>query len=61
MGIWYQIGSVALTVMLLVYIYPSAKHWLNNSPKAKQGDWMAAVVPLLLVVGFVVLLITLVR
>lgn len=61
MNIWLQIGSAIVIVMMLFYMYPAAKHWLQNSPKAKKGDWMAAAVPLALVVGFVFLLISMVK
>ncbi len=61
MNIWLQIASAAFVVLLLVFLYPAAKHWMQNGPKAKKGDWQAAVIPLLLVVGFVILLIAMVR
>jgi len=61
MNIWLQIGSAVTVVLMLVFLYPTAKHWLQNGPKAKSGDWQAALVPLLFVVGFVVLLIMLVK
>ncbi len=56
-----QIASAVLVVMMLVYLYPAARHWMTNGPKAKPGDWRSALVPLLLVTGFVILLIALVR
>ncbi len=61
MNIWLQIASAVVVVMMLYFMYPAAKHWLQNGPKAKAGDWQAAIIPLLLVVGFVILLIALVR
>ena len=61
MNIWWQIGSAGLIIMMLIFLYPTAKHWLQNGPKAQAGDWQAAMIPLLLVAGFVMLLIALVR
>ncbi len=56
-----KIASAVLVVMMLVYLYPAAKHWTTNGPKAKAGDWRSALIPLALVAGFVLLLIALVR
>ena len=60
MNIWLQIASAALVLLLLYFLYPAAKHWLKNGPRAESGDWSAAIVPLLLVAGFVALLVMLV-
>jgi archaellum biogenesis protein FlaJ (TadC family) len=57
---WLKIFSAILIVGWIIFIWPRAKYWLKNSPKAEQGDWMAAVLPLAAVVGFVVLLIMMV-
>ena len=61
MNIWLQIASAAMVLLLLYFLYPAAKHWLENGPKAQSGDWRAAIFPLLLVAGFVALLVMLVR
>ena len=50
-----------MVLLMLYFLYPAAKHWLKNGPRAQSGDWGAAIVPLLLVAGFVALLIMLVR
>ncbi len=60
MNIWLQIGMAVTIVLMLVFMYPAAKHWLNNSPKANKGDWKAVFIPLALVVAFVAFLILLV-
>ncbi|MEW7976238.1 MAG: hypothetical protein AB2814_01915 [Candidatus Sedimenticola endophacoides] len=60
-NLWLQIGAAVVFGMMLFFIYPNAKHWMKNAPKAQQGDWMAALLPLAAVVGFVILLIFLVR
>jgi hypothetical protein len=61
LNIWLQIASAAMVLLMLYFLYPAARHWLKNGPKAQSGDWSAAIVPLMLVVGFVALLIMLVR
>lgn len=57
---WMKIGSAVLLVAMIIYLWPSAKHMMNNSPKAEAGDWQSVVLPLLGVIGFVALLIYLV-
>ncbi|MCU7906775.1 MAG: hypothetical protein KZQ76_13205 [Candidatus Thiodiazotropha sp. (ex Epidulcina cf. delphinae)] len=57
---WLKIFSAILIVGWIIFIWPRAKYWLKNSPKAQQGDWQAAIVPIALVVGFVILLIMMV-
>jgi hypothetical protein len=57
---WLKIGSAVLIVAMMVFIWPSAKRMLHESPEAQKGDWQGAVIPILAVVGFVVLLIALV-
>ncbi|MGR8948937.1 MAG: hypothetical protein ACU84Q_12885 [Gammaproteobacteria bacterium] len=57
---WLKIGSAVLLVAMIIYIWPSAKHMVQNSPKAEGGDWQSAILALLAVAGFVALLIYLV-
>jgi len=57
---WLKIGSAVLIIAMMIYIWPSAKHMLRESPAAEKGDWRAVVLPILAVVGFVILLIALV-
>jgi len=47
-------------VAMMVFIWPSAKRMLHDSPAAEQGDWRSAILPILVVIGFVVMLIALV-
>lgn len=61
MNIWLQIGLAVTIILMLVYMYPAAKHWMENAPKAEKGDWQSAIIPLVLVAGFVALLIMLVK
>jgi hypothetical protein len=57
---WVKITSAILIIGWIIFMWPRAKYWLKNSPKAEKGDWQAAILPLAAVVGFVVLLIMLV-
>lgn len=57
---WLKIFSAILIVGWIIFIWPRAKYWLKNSPKAQAGDWQSALLPIAAVVGFVVLLIMLV-
>ena len=57
---WLKIGSAVLVVAMMVFIWPSAKRMLHESPEAEKGDWQAVALPILAVVGFVVLLMWLV-
>lgn len=59
-NIWLQIAMAVTFGMMLFFLFPRAMHWMKNGPKAEQGDWMAAVIPLLAVVAFVILLVMLV-
>lgn len=57
---WMKIGSALLLLMMIIYIFPRARHMMANSPKAEAGEWQGAILPLLVVILFVVLLIALV-
>ena len=55
-----QIATAVFLVLMLVFLLPRAKHMILNSPKAESGDWSAALLPLLAVIGFIIVLIWLV-
>ncbi len=61
MDMWLQIIAAVVLGMMLFRMYPAAKHWMGNGPKAEKGDWQAAVLPLAAVVGFIILLVAMVR
>jgi len=48
-----DIGYALLLVALIIFIFPAAKYWLKNSPKAKEGDWVAFLFPISIVIAFV--------
>lgn len=60
-GLWMKIGSALLIGAMLVFLLPRAKHMMQHSPKAGEGDWKAVLIPLLLLVLFILFLITIVK
>ena len=61
MGDWTKWIWAAAIIMMIVVAFPAAKHWLQHGPRGDASDWKAAIIPLVLVVAFVFLLITMVR
>ena len=61
MELFGKIALAAVLIMMLFFLWPAFKRWQEHGPKAGKGDWQAAALPLLLVVGLVILLIALVR
>lgn len=57
---WIKIGSALLMGAMLIYLFPRAKHAVQNSPKGSIKDWMGYIVPMAGVILFVILLIALV-
>ncbi len=57
---WIQILSALFLGAMLVFLFPRMKHAVKESPKGSAQDWMGVIVPLLLVVGFVLLLMSMV-
>jgi len=58
---WMQIASAIMIIAMIVFLWPRAKHMVENSPKAEKGDWMSFIVPIAAVIGFVILLIMMVQ
>lgn len=58
---WVKIAQAALLVMFIVVLFPAVRWWSKNSPKAKEGDWGAALLALIGVVLFIAFLIWTVR
>ena len=57
---WIAIGSAALLIGMIVFMYPRMKHAVANSPKGTMNDWMGYIIPMAAVVGFIILLINMV-
>jgi hypothetical protein len=57
---WLKIGSALFMGAMVIYLFPRAKHAIENSPKGSMKDWMGYVLPMAAVVLFIILLIALV-
>jgi hypothetical protein len=60
MGDWQKWVAAGIMVMMVVYIFPRAKHMLKESPKGSTNDWTGFLVLIAVVALFVVLLTQLV-
>ena len=58
---WTQLIWAAVLIMLAVYMFPRAVHWMKHGPRGDSADWRAAMIPIAMVIGFVFLLILMVR
>lgn len=58
---WVTIGSAALMIAMLIFIFPSMRQAMKHSPKGTSEDWKSFVIPLVAVIAFVVFLIMMVR
>ena len=57
---WMQIGGALLLGAMLAFLIPRLPGILRATPRASGKQWLAAIVPLLLVGAFVFLLMKLV-
>ena len=57
---WIKIGSALFMLAMVIYLFPRAKHAVQNSPKGSLKDWMGYILPLAAVVLFIIVLIALV-
>lgn len=61
MNFFLQLLAAAVMGLMVFYAWRAYQQWQKEGPKAHAGDWPAAILPLVLVAGFVVLLIAMVR
>ncbi len=61
MDLFMKIVAAAAMGMMVFYAWRAYQQWQQQGPKAEKGDWQAAILPLALVAGLVVLLIAMVR
>jgi hypothetical protein len=61
MDLWLKIGTAAILLFMLWRLWPVANHWMKHGPKGTKKDWQTAIIALAAVVGFVILLIMMVR
>ncbi len=57
---WMKIISAVALGLMLIALVPRAKNVLSGTPEGSAADWQAAVLPVLAVVVFVAILISLV-
>lgn len=56
-----KIATAALLGFMVWRLWPVANHWLKHGPRGTSEDWRSALLPIVLVIGFVLLLIMMVR
>ncbi len=61
MGMWQQIGLGLIAAAALIFLLPAALRSRKEDRKATSDDWKGVLIPIAAVVGFVVLLILLVK
>ena len=61
MPFWLKITVAIALGIMLIRLWPAAVHQVKHGPKGSAEDWRAALFPILLVIGFVVFLIMMVR
>jgi len=54
------IGSAALIIGMMVFIFPRMREAVKNAPKGTMDDWMGFIIPIAAIIGFIILLINMV-
>lgn len=57
---WLKIGSAVFIIAMLIFIYPRMREAMKNAPKGSSEDWKGVIIPIVGVVLFVLLLISMV-
>jgi len=61
MDTWMKIASAAFLGIMLWKVWPAAMHWMKHGPRGSKKDWQGAIMIFAALVGFVILLIMMVR
>jgi archaellum biogenesis protein FlaJ (TadC family) len=61
MSLWLKISVAVFLGYMIIRLWPAAMHQIKHGPKGSSDDWRAAIFPILLVIGFVVFLIMMVK
>lgn len=56
-SLWLKIGSALLLGAMLAMLWPRARIMMQEGRKGSAAEWKSAIIPLLLVAGFVALLV----
>lgn len=57
---WTKIGSALFLIAMLAFIFPHMKSAVENAPKGTLNDWLGFIGPILAIVAFIILLISMV-
>ncbi|MCP1676339.1 hypothetical protein J2T57_003500 [Natronocella acetinitrilica] len=60
MATWEVVLAGAVAALLVMFFLPRLRESMKRSSEQKEKDWRGALIPLLLVVIFVILLVSLV-
>ncbi|MFQ5470734.1 MAG: hypothetical protein ACE5EH_10565 [Gammaproteobacteria bacterium] len=58
---WMKIGYALMLGLMVIFLFPRAKHILKNTRKAETGEWQGFLIPIAVVILFVLFLIQMVR
>ncbi len=58
---WFKIAQAGFVIMMILFIWPRAKHMWKESPKGSSKDWTTYAALMIGVVLFILLLISMVR
>jgi len=61
MEMWLKIGFAVILGIIVIRLWPVVNQMLKHGPKGTADDWRTAIIALAMVVGFVALLILVVR
>ena len=59
--LWEAVLAGVLVLIVLFFFGPGVKRAMEKAPEASADDWKAAIMPILLVAGFVALMILMIR
>lgn len=54
---WSKWITAGLLLMMIIYLFPRAKHMLQNSPKGSTSEWQVFAV-IVVVIGLFIFLLT---
>lgn len=58
---WLKLSIAIVMGIMIIRMWPAANHWLKHGPKGSNKEWLNLALILAGVVGFVILLILMVR
>ncbi len=58
---WFKLAQALFLIMMILFIWPSAKRMWQDSPKGSGKDWMIYVGLMSGIIFFILLLISMIR